>query len=52
MPWAIAASFFFVLAFLGQEKIGSASTLSGFPPEDCPPQSPNNAAKLNNVGNS
>jgi hypothetical protein len=31
--------FFFVLAFLGQEKIGSASTLSSFPPEDCPPQS-------------
>jgi hypothetical protein len=38
-PWAIAASFFFVLTFLGQEKIGSASTLSGFPPENCPPQS-------------
>jgi hypothetical protein len=33
------SSLFFVLAFLGQEKIGSASTLSGFPPEDCPPQS-------------
>jgi hypothetical protein len=27
------SSLFFVLAFLGQQKIGSASTLSGFPLE-------------------
>jgi hypothetical protein len=33
------SSLFFCTGIPGSGKIGSASTLSGFPPEDYPPQS-------------